>query len=309
MTSPLVLGLLPVFAVGMSATTAFVVKWTALTTGPLRASVVQFVLAMMAAMFVGVLVYFAIGGTSGLVAGLWTAAALMSASVLVVFVGFVREIRLQTRPADPGAAHASRTAFLASVIGLVLANEFLMGWSFSLVAGTLPVGLGSHGQGTPTILAGAVTSPWFVFPMALEMVLTLWLFRGKVPRVMTRFLLVQPAIMVCSPPTIPGLPWLLASTLGASALMAVAIAWLLSALFRGETLLPSVTRYLLTLFLSFAMMAGGLYVWVEFSNAGLFALSLVVQMVVFLWAVTDLGHFEPEVAEDRGRPAAAPSRV
>ena len=307
MTAPTVIGVLAVFAVGMATTTAITVKWTAQATGPMSASVVQFVLAMMAAMFVGVLVYFAIGETPGVVAGLWVAAVLMSASVFLVFVGFLREMRLRERAVIPGTARLYRTAFLASVIGLVLANEFLMGWSFSLVAGTLPIGLGPQGERTPGILAGAVTSSWFVFPMALEMVLTLWFFRRRLPPELARFLVVQPAIMVCSPPTIPGLPWLVASTVGASALMAAAIAWLLIVLFRGEALPPRVAQYLFALFLSFGVMAGGLYVWAEVSNAGLFALALIVQMVIFLWAVTDLGHFGGTAAEDRGPSVPAPT--
>ncbi len=285
------LALLAALATGMATTTAVTIKWTVLATGPLGASTVEFVLAMMSGMFVGVLVYFAEGGTSGFVAGFWVAAVIMSASVFIVFVGFLREARLR---ATGEVALGHRAAFLTTVIALVLVNEFLMGWSFSLISGFLPTSLGSDGHRLLIVLAGAVTSAWFVFPMALEMVLSLAFFLDRFPAGMRRFLLVQPAIMVCSPPTVPGLPWLLGSTIVASGLMAVAVAWLLIALFRNEQFATPVTQYLLLLYASFGLMAAGLYVWIEFANAGLFALALIAQMLVFLGAVTAPGRFGHE---------------
>ena len=179
------------------------------------------------------------------------------------------------------------------MIVLVVANEFLMGWSFSLISGFLPTSLGADGHRLLLVLTGAVTSAWFVFPMALEMVLSLAFFLDRFPAGMRRFLLVQPAIMVCSPPTVPGLPWLVGSTIVASGLMAVAIAWLLIALFRDEEFAAPVTQYLLFLYVSFGLMAAGLYVWIEFANAGLFAVALIAQMLVFLGAVTAPGRFGP----------------
>ncbi|HTT14920.1 MAG TPA: hypothetical protein VMG81_03975 [Thermoplasmata archaeon] len=306
MTSAADLAILAGFATGMAATSAIAVKWAAFARGPLRASVVLFVLAMMAAMFAGVLVYFALGGAAGLIAGLWAAAALMSASAFIVFVGFAREVRLRQGPRDARPSPGSRLGFVAAVIGLVIANEFLMGWSFSLLAGTLPVGFGPGGRELLGVLAGAVTSPWFVFPMALEMVLTLRFLGVGFPRSMRPFLLVQPAIMICSPPTIAGFPWLVSTTVGASALMGLAIAWLLIGLFRGEPLAPNVARYLLAFFGSLGLMAAGLVAWVAYAVPELFALSLVVQMTVFLWAVTDPTHFAAPELQDRDRPAPRP---
>jgi hypothetical protein len=215
-----VLVVLSVLAAGMASLTAVAVRWAAFTTTSFRASVVQFVLLMMAAMFTGILAYFAIGGTPGIVAGFWVAGALMSASVVFVALSFARE-RVGTADSTTApVALLKRTRFVASVIVLVLTNEFLMGWSFSLLSGGLPVGLGPGGDRLGTILAGAVVSPWFVFPMALEMALTLrWLW-GAVPSAMRRYLLIQPLAMVCSPPTIAGLAWAVGTAAGASALMA-----------------------------------------------------------------------------------------
>lgn len=314
MTTVVALAVLAGFAVGMTLTSSISVKWAAFASTPLRASVVQFLLLMMAGMFVGVLVYYAVGGISGAVEGLWVASAVMSASVLLVFVGFFRELRARGRPARGPTSPAAREGFVASVVALVILNEFLMGWSFSLLSGQLAPGLGSRPGGVVGVLSFAVTSPWFVFPMALEMVVTLRWLRSSLPRVMGPFLAIQPAIMVCSPPTFAGLPWVLATAVGASGLMALAVAFLLVDVIRGEAMARAAGLYIGALTASLGLMAGGLYLWVELGDPGFFALALIVQMVVFLYAVTDPTRFSSAApggreSTARGSVAETPERV
>jgi hypothetical protein len=287
MATAVVLLILSAVAAGMAGLTAVTVRWAAFTTASLRASVVQFLLLMMSGMLLGVLAYFAVGGASGVVAGFWVAGAIMSASVVVVFLTFVRgRIPAEGVPEVPSVlVHRSR--FVASVVGMVLLNEFLMGWSFSLLSGELSVGLGPGADHLGTILAGAIVSPWFVFPMALEMVLTLRWLLGAVPAPLQRYLLVQPAAMVCSPPTISGIPWAVGTAVGASALMAAAVAFLLFSVFRGEDVPPRVFAFAWRLIATFGLMAVGLYAWAVYANVALFAASLVLQMVLFLHASTD----------------------
>ncbi len=291
MASAEVLLVLSGLAVGMTAVSAVSVKWTALADAPLRRGTVLFLLLMMAGMFVGVLVYFAIGGVSGIVAGLWVAAAIMSASVVLVVLSFLSAIRSQSSVEATAGPARDRRAFVGSVVGLVILNEFLMGWSFSLLSGSLPVGLGPGGREVLTVLSGAIVSPWFVFPMALEMVLTLRWLLASLPRSMGPFLLVQPAVMVCSPPTFHGGIWVTVTAVGASALMALAVAFWLVALVRDQRLTGRVTRYIGSLVGSFGIMAVGLYVWIAFADSGIFAASLLAQMAVFLLAVADPAQY------------------
>jgi hypothetical protein len=292
MNEAAVLLVLSLLAAGMASVTAITVRWTAFTTGPLRASVVQFLLLMMSGMLLGVLVYFAIGGTSGIVAGFWVAGAIMSASVAIVFVTFVR-----MRPALDGSsmqepAPVRRPGFLVSVVALVLVNEFLMGWSFSLLSGEIAVGFGPGGSQLGSVLTGAIISPWFVFPMALEMILTLrWLLR-IVPVPLRRYLVIQPAAMVCSPPTIAALAWAVGTAIGASALMALAVAFLLLALFRGQDLPARVFTFGWRLIATFGFMAAGLFAWAVYGNVAIFAVSLLLQMLLFLHASTDPGYYD-----------------
>jgi len=300
------LGVLSVLAVGMATLTAITVQWAAAARRPLTVGAVEFVLVMMAGMFAGVLTYFAIGGTTGLVSGFWVAAAIMSASVFIVLLAFVRDVQSRHTPGEPGRELISRPRLVASVVGLVILNEFLMGWSFSLLSGGLAPGVGPSEQNTLLVLSEAITSPWFVFPMALEMVLTLRWLLAVLPRPMRPFLWIQPAVMICSPPTFGGLAWEVTTAVVASVLMAIAVAMFLGALFRDEPLSPPVTAYEVRLILSFGLMSAGLYLWAEFSNPAVFALSLLVQMIVFLQASADpAGYASPPVAaRGSGAPGA-----
>jgi hypothetical protein len=302
MVATLDLVLLALPAAGMATLTAIVVRWAAFTTSPLRAGVVEFLLLMMTGMFLGILTYFALGGAAGLVAGFWVAGAIMSASVLVVFLPLFGAQRRSEAAGLRPSQLAGQSRFVAVVIGLVLANEFLMGWSFSLLAGALPVGFGPGGDHLGAILAGAVVSPWFVFPMALEMGLSLrWLLEA-VPAPMRRYLLIQPAAMICSPPTIAGLPWAVSTAVGASALMAVAVAFLLLTIARGEDVPHRVFGFAWRLIATFGLMAVGLYAWAIYGNSELFAISLLLQMVLFLHASTRPTWY----AESMGTVGSAP---
>jgi hypothetical protein len=294
-----VLVILSFLAAGMASLTAVTVRWAAYTTRPLRASVVQFLLLMMSGMLLGVLVYFAIGGTSGIVAGFWVAGAIMSASVVIVFLTFVRERPVLDGESPPVPTFVRRPGFLASVVGLVLVNEFLMGWSFSLLSGALPVGLGPGGDQLGAVLAGAVVSPWFVFPMALEMLLTLRWLLAAVPAPLRRYLLIQPAAMVCSPPTIAALAWAVGTAVGASALMALAVAFLLLAVFRGQDVPARVFAFGWRLIATFGLMAAGLFAWAVYGNVTVFAVSLLFQMLLFLHASTDPGYYAETPAASR----------
>ena len=309
MPTILTLVVLSALAAGMSAVTAITVRWAAFARRPLGAGAVQFILAMMAGMFVGVLVYFAIGGTTGLVSGFWVAGATMSTAVFIVFRAFVKEARSPSAQSETARELISRPQFVASVVGLVIVNEFLMGWSFSLLSGALFPGLGTNGADTLGVLSDAITSPWFVFPMALEMLLTLRWLLAVLPRPMGPFLLIQPAVMICSPPTFGGLVWEVATAAAASVLMSVAVALFLVALFRDEHLSLPVTAYATRLILSFGLMSAGLFLWAEFSSPELFALSLLVQMIVFLQASTDPVSYSTTHVTPRGPGAQGVTRV
>ncbi len=235
---------------------------------------------MMAGMLAGVFVYIVHPGTDGAVSGLWVASALMSASVVVIFLAFLEETRRESVRASPPARDSSSGQFVAAVVALVLSNELLMGWTFDRASG------GSFGGGGFVAnLDGALLSPWFLFPMAVEMALTVAWLQDRFPRRMATMLAVQPAVMVLAPPALASRIWVLGTTIGTSALMAALVAYLLLGVYHAVRLPARVAGYAARLLGTFALMGMGLAVWAWVGNTTLFALAVVVQMAVFFSAV------------------------
>ncbi len=268
---------------GMAAATAFLIAWAAEARTPLRASTVVFLLVMMVAMVAGGAVYFANPGTPGLVEGLWVASGLMSVSALIVFFGFTTEVLRRPRATDGATTVplAHRRSFFGAVVGIVLANELLMGWTFQAAAGDT---IGPWTAGVPAVLSSlgqVVDSPWFLFTMAAEMFLTSILLRHRLPRSVLTVVLFQAAIMAFSPPALPYLGWTAGSIYLGSALMIALIVFLMEYLYRTREIGLAFSAYLVRLLGVYALMMAGLFLWVAYSTPLLFALSVVLEMVLF----------------------------
>jgi polyferredoxin len=281
MISPIVI--LAPLAAGMAAATAYLIAWAAEARTPLRASTVVFLLLMMVAMVAGAAIYYAHPGTASLVEGFWVASALMSVSVVEVFAGFLEEVRSRTRtpPAPPTLRLGHPRAFFATVIGLVLANELLMGWTFQAAAGFSVGGFGNGIAGFVSGLAEVVNSPWFLFTMSAEMFLTSFLLRRRLSRGILAVLYSQSAIMALSPPALPYLGWVNGSIYLGSALMIGLFVFLMEYLYRTRELAPAVSTYLVRLLGIYAVMMSGIFLWFVFANPYPFALAVVLEMVLF----------------------------
>jgi polyferredoxin len=273
-------------AAGMAAATAFLVKWAAEARTPLRASTVVFLLLMMVGMVGGAAVYYLRPGTSSLVGGLWLASAVMSLSVVAIFFGFLREVqgRSANGEAAPSPALAHPRTFVGSVILLVVTNELLMGWTFQTAAGQA-VGGGWSLSGLVPWLVGSVDSPWFLFTMSGEMVLTSVLLRDRLPRAVQFILVAQSVIMLLSPPALPFGEWVTASSYLASAMMIALFIFFMEYLYRRPQLTRGLSRYLVRLLAIYALMMAGLFLWIYYGDGTVFAVSILIEMVVFFDAV------------------------
>ena len=273
-------------AAGMAATTAYLIKWAAEARTALRASVVVFLLMMMVAMVGGAALYFAHPSTASLVGGLWLASGVMSVSVVLVFFGFLLEAqrRVSAGPGGPPPALLHTRSFVAAVIGLVVSNELLMGWTFQTAAGYGIAG-GLSGAGLLSVLVGSVNSPWFLFTMSGEMVLTSVLLRNRLPRPVQFVLISQSVIMLLSPPALAIATWVSVASYAASAAMIVLFVYLMEHLYRTRRLAPGFSRYLVRLLWIYGLMMAGLFVWLYYGNGAVFAASVLLEMVVFFDAV------------------------
>ncbi|MCI4368886.1 MAG: hypothetical protein L3K09_04915, partial [Thermoplasmata archaeon] len=273
-------------AAAMAASTAFLIAWAAQARTAVRAAVVLFLLLMMAAMLAGAAVYYLAPSPTHLVEGLWVGSGLMSVSVIPLFLTVLREAAARAQdPGSPAAPIPRPRAFVAGVVALVLLNELLMGWTFSSAAG-LPLGsLGANGSGFVTLLSQTVVSPWFVFTMALEMGLTVLLLRRSLPSAWQVVLGFQAIIMLLSPPALSASWWENPTALLSSGLMIALLVYLMEFIYRHRQLEPAFSEYIVLLTGVFALMMAGLYVWTADGSPILFAVSLLVEMLLFFPAV------------------------
>ncbi len=278
---------LAVLATLMAATTAGLIRWAATARTTLRAGTVLFLLLMMVAMVAGALLYFLRPGPASLLDGFWLASALMSASVLIIFASFLREVRHQEGGAPPPPTGPS-LAFVGAVLLLVLLNEFLMGWTFSLAAGSLSP---SVSGGIPGLFPAVVSSPWFLFTMSGEMLLTTYLLRDRLPAPVVVVLALQSVIMFLSPPALAAGWWNSLAIYAGSSLMIGLFVYLMEFIYRHRQLTGAFSTYLVRLLAIYGAMMMGLFLWLTYGAVLLFAASVVVEMVIFFEAVLRSGPF------------------
>ncbi|MCI4331832.1 MAG: hypothetical protein L3K19_08340 [Thermoplasmata archaeon] len=283
-------GSLILFAAGMAVTTALLVRSAAESRRVMAGAVVLFLFSMMTAMLVGALLYLANPGRASLLEGLWIAGGAMSVIGLPLLRILVREANARE---TEGAGFRPPTIrrrwiFGVSILGAVVLNEFLMSWAFQLAAGAST----SSAAGSISLaLVHGVNSPWFVFPMALEMALSAILLRAVLPRAFVGLLIAQSIVMTVSPPAFvdpTGRLWAIGL---ASAGMIGVIVFVMEYLYRHRQLQPVLSGYFLALMSIYAVMMAGLYLWIVYGAGFLFASAVLLEMALFLDAVVRPDRF------------------
>jgi hypothetical protein len=283
--------LVPIAAL-MAWITAVLIRWAAEATSRVSQAVVGFLLAMMVAMFGGALLYFLNPGPAALAEGLWLAGALMAVSVFPLFAAFLAEAkrRIEAGPGAASVAPGRHPFFLAVVVGLVLLNEILMGATFTLASGGGLSG-GAGPVGFITTLGGVVGSAWFLFTMAAEMAFTAIFLRHRLTPAVRVVLLAQALLMFLSPPALAAPDWQYAAIGLASAGMIGLYVYAMEFLYRHRQFDRGIARYLERLLGVYALMMAGLFVWLAYGSVLLFALSVVLEMVLFFEAVAAPDRF------------------
>jgi len=284
------------FAALMAVFTALVIRWAVEAKFSLQAAGVVFLLLMMAAMFGGAVVYYLNPGTTGLVEGLWLAAGLMSLGAFIPFFAFIRTAQgqldpeEQAVPASPAPLHKG-ALYAAMIASLVLANEFLMGWAFSLASGVRFAGLAGGAGALAGDVAAVIDSPWFLFTMAGEMALTAFLLRSRLDRGFVLVVGFQAALMFLSPPALASSVWREVTVLLGSGLMIVLFVYLMEHIYRQKELNAAYATYLVRILAVYAVMMAGLFLWALYSQPLLFAAAIVLEMLVYLDAVVRPDRF------------------
>ena len=279
----------------MAVFTALVIRWAVEAEAPLQVAGVVFLLVMMAAMFGGAVVYYLHPGTAGLVEGLWLAAGLMSLGAFIPFFTLLRSASVSLDPEVPSVPDVAPlrkgAVFAATIAGLVLANEFLMGWAFNLASGVRFAGLAGGAGALTADLAAVIDSPWFLFTMAGEMALTAYLLRSHLNRPLVTVVAFQAALMFLSPPAIASSAWRELSVLLGSGLMIALFVYLMEHIYRHKEVGAAYATYLVRILAVYGAMMAGLFLWAAYGQPFLFATAIVLEMFVYLDAVVRPDRF------------------
>jgi polyferredoxin len=166
----------------------------------------------------------------------------------------------------------------ATIISLILVNEFLMGWVFTMASGiTAPIGSSS----LLSTFAYIVSSYWFIFIMAVEMAFTIYAFRKELPKSLFLLLSLQAVVMFLSPTAIDNKLWISLSVFAGASFMTVLFVFMFEYLARKNSIDSTISNYYLVLLGTYALMMGGLYLWKINGDELLFAISIVLEMAIY----------------------------
>jgi polyferredoxin len=266
----------------MAALTAWLLRKGSAVKTLTDAGLVLFLLAMMASMFLSAVIYLYLPS----LVTIFELVALNMVSMSLGLIPILTALFRGDRPLDEtrkGSSVSSRSIVFAAVIALALLSEVFMGWTFAIVSGVAS----TTSQSVFSSLVESTSSYWFVFTMAAEMAVTLYLVGRRFPRSFRRLVALQTAIMVLSPTAFADPSWAYWALWGNSGTMIVAIILIFEYLYRNRTVPAGALSYLVRLMGAYSLMMAGLFVWLLYGDAILFVLSVVAEMVVYFTVVLD----------------------
>src|SRR5579884_587291 len=180
-----------------------------------------------------------------------------------------------------GVKLGRRRLYRWSAIALILSNEFMMGWVFLLLSGTkIPLF-----NLNPLLLAeefgSIISSSWFVFTMAIEMIVAIYLFRKKFHGFPTVLLILQSVIMALTPTALESQTWYHWSVLLGNLAMTVLFIISFNHFKKREDVDISLKKYLTALFFIYAAMMLGLYAWATANDTLILAISIIAEMSLY----------------------------
>ncbi|MCL4307462.1 MAG: 4Fe-4S ferredoxin, partial [Candidatus Thermoplasmatota archaeon] len=194
---------------------------------------------------------------------------------------FMRDIFLEDQD-------ASRRFLMVFTSVFVILDEVLMSLVFNLVL--------SHQQylalmSTSPVAAifQSVSSYWFVFPMSIEMFLSIILMRRDQNSWTLVLLLAQASIMFLAPPAVTGHHWGPLMVYLSGAVMTGFFVFLFEHLYRAQSVRRSMGSYILMLLAVYTAMMAGVFLWQVYGSIYLFSMEMIADMVLYLWGTLHRG--------------------
>lgn len=276
------LAILWLIAGAMAAFTAWLLKKGSTMKTLTDAGVVLFLFVMMTSMFVSAVVYLYIPTF----VTIFELVALNMVSMSIGLIPILSTLFRGERQLDEtrkGSAVSARAMVIAAVIVLAILGEVFMGWTFALLSGAASTST----QSALSALVDSMSTYWFIFTMAAEMAVTLYLVGKNFPSSFRWLVAIQTVIMVTSPTAINNATWSTYTLVANSAVMILAIIFMMEYIFKNRTLTAGASNYLIRLMGAYALMMAGLFVWVLYNDVLFFVLSIVAEMVVYFSIVLD----------------------
>ncbi len=278
--SPLLLFTL--FAAAMASFGAFVIWLGSRSRRRFDRALVLVLVAMMVSMSGGALLYETLPPLLGI-----EIAIFLSMWIMVAGIGYLVGQLLEPENAPPPTPRGLAT-FRGIVIAGGLGTEAMLGLALALASGSFAL------RGGPGVaLAALLTSAWFLLPMTLEMALSFLLIRKELPTFAAALLGLQPALMALSPTLAPA-GSSTALVVAGGAVMTVLFVLIMEYFTRHRSLQSGVFGYVTVVLGVYAVMMAGLFLWQYDGNPALFALSVVLEMVLFFDAVLSPTRFQGE---------------
>ncbi len=273
---------------------AATVKWSSKMRERVGFSFVIFVLSMMASMIGSLAIYV---DSPGVVSVEYAAAlnfTVMMAGIGAIIYSFITPRSGSTQEAHAVSPRGSRTvsAYRLTVISLVLLNEVLMGWAFSMISDPLfpRVGLSSS-TSIISLLDLSVNSYWFTFTMAAEMVVSLVYFRRQLPAEMKTLVAVQSVIMFLLPTALTGFNGSAFGVYAGSVMMIVLFIYVFDYLYKNRNLTTAISNYLVLLLGIYVLMMASLFYWSAGGSLLPLTLSVMAEMVLYFGSILNSDAF------------------
>jgi polyferredoxin len=266
----------------MAVLTAWLLKKGSTVKTLTDAGLVLFLLAMMASMFGSSVAYLYFPGFVTLFELVALNMVSMSIGLIPILTALFRGDRAleETRR---GSAVSSRSLVFVAVIVLAMLSEAFMGWTFAIASGVASTST----QSVFSSLVDSMSSYWFIFTMAAEMAVTLYLVGRSFPRTFRWLVAIQIAIMVLSPTAIVNSTWATDTLVGGSAVMILAIIVIFEYIFKNRELSDGASKYVVRLVGAYGLMMTGLFLWLMDGDVLLFVLSIVAEMAIYFTIVLD----------------------
>jgi len=268
------------YVASMAVFTAWLVKKGSEIKTVIDASIVLFLLSMMAAMFVSTVIYLYYPTSITLL-------ELVAINVAVASIAAIASLFAVRGRNDilVNLAGNIKPLLIASIIALVILSEAFMGWTLAILGGTISITGGL--QGVYSALTHSSSSYWFIFMMSAEMAITLFFIRDRLPKAFLLIMASQTIIMILSPTAINSSLWASFSLVAGSAVMVFLFIYVFEFLYKNRTISSGILNYLLLLMLAYALMMAGQFIWLLNNDATLFVLSIIVEMAVYFSIVLD----------------------